>query len=374
MIGIASARDGRDRTLSLCARLAAICLAAGIVVEPARAGGDADGASVCPDSRLAGRTVVVDNSSTGLVGSMTSLAHDPHFLGPKEVVLTFDDGPMPWVTDSILDTLDTYCAKATFFSVGRMALAYPSKVKEILAKGHTLGSHTFSHPLRMPALSRTAAEKEIEMGLAAVATAAGTPVAPFFRFPGLSASHGLIEYLKARGLIAFTVDVVSNDSYIHDPGVLTQRTIAAVELQGGGIILFHDIKTATAKALPGILSSLREKGYKVVHMMPGSSAVPMLSYMAELAPEMTAAPNGWKAVTSLSPREARTRHRLQLSRISNDAHTAKVAGNPSPAHASRGPKEASKRGTERSHDTAVENVPEGGFWPTMVAPVEQERR
>ena len=56
---------------------------------------------------------------------MTKRTKETSFLEPKEVVLTFDDGPVPWVTTPILDTLDKFCTKATFFSVGEMALAYP---------------------------------------------------------------------------------------------------------------------------------------------------------------------------------------------------------------------------------------------------------
>ena len=115
---------------------------------------------------------------------MTRQAREPSFLKPKEVVLTFDDGPMPWVTKSILDTLDTFCTKATFFSVGRMALAYPATVRDVLARGHTLGTHTYSHPFNMPRMKVDAATSEIERGLAAVATAAGAAnraVFPLYR-------------------------------------------------------------------------------------------------------------------------------------------------------------------------------------------------
>ncbi len=240
------------------------------------------------------RTIEIDASTGALFGSVTKQVREASFLKHKEVVLTFDDGPMPWVTKSILDTLDTFCTKATFFSVGRMALAYPATVRDILARGHTLGSHTFSHPYHLPSLKLEAARAEVERGFAAVATAAGAPIAPFFRFPGLSDSATLLDKLQQRRIATFSVDVVSNDSYISDPQQLVSRTLAEVEANGGGIILFHDIKTVTAKALPHILSRLADKGYKVAHLVAAAPAEPLAELMAEYAPRIakTSAPIG----------------------------------------------------------------------------------
>ena len=193
---------------------------------------------------------------------------------------------MPWITKSILDTLDAYCTKATFFSVGKMALAYPATVRDILARGHTLGSHTYSHPYNLGRMTSEKAQDEIERGLAAVATAAGEPVAPFFRFTGLSDSAALLGYLQTRHIAAFSVDAVSNDSYIHDPQKLVDHTLREIEAAKGGIVLFHDIKTTTAKALPEILAALKARGYTIVHMRPKDVAVPLSSLLVELAPKL----------------------------------------------------------------------------------------
>ena len=132
------------------------------------------------------RIVEIDATGGPLYGDFSHRDKEPSFLGPKEVVLTFDDGPLPAVTRSILDTLDHFCTKATFFAVGRMAIAYPSTVREVLARGHTVGAHTWSHPLNLPRLKPEKAHDEIERGFAAVALAAGQPIAPFFRFTGLA--------------------------------------------------------------------------------------------------------------------------------------------------------------------------------------------
>ncbi len=245
----------------------------------------AHAADTCPHPQTAlgvSRIVDIDAKSGPLFGDFTKYEKEPRFLGPKEVVLTFDDGPMPKHTKPILDALDKFCTKATFFYVGEMATAYPDMVKEVIGRGHTVGSHTWSHPMNLRALSLEKAEDQIERGFAAVALAAGQPIAPFFRFPGLSDSGPLLEYLQRRGVASFTVDVVSNDSYIGSPQRLAQRTIDLLEKMNGGIVLFHDIKASTAAALPNILAELKKRGFKIVQMRSKTTFEPLPPLTAEL--------------------------------------------------------------------------------------------
>ena len=230
------------------------------------------------------RIVEIDTSTGALFGAISRQAKEPRFLEPKEVILTFDDGPMPAVTRNILDTLDQFCTKATFFQVGQMAIAYPATVKSILSRGHTIGTHTWSHPMNLKHLPREKAIDEIEKGFAAVTLAAGQPIAPFFRFPGLSDSAPLLAHLQERGIASFTVDAVSDDSYISDPQRLLQHALAEVEAQKGGIVLFHDIKPATARMLPHFLSELRARGYHIVHMIPKSHVEPLAIQSQHLLP------------------------------------------------------------------------------------------
>lgn len=223
----------------------------------------------CTNAQALGVTRIaqIDASAGGLYGSITK---QPalELLGDKEVVLTFDDGPYPGLTRQILDTLDKHCTRATFFVVGQMVQSHPDILREEIARGHTIGTHTQTHPLNMRRLRLDVAKADIEKGFASTAAVAGDALAPFFRFPGLGDSPATLAYLKSRGIATFSVDVVTNDSFIRDPRALAKHTLNILDKKGRGILLFHDIKASTAKALPFILDELQKRGYKVVHLKP----------------------------------------------------------------------------------------------------------
>jgi peptidoglycan/xylan/chitin deacetylase (PgdA/CDA1 family) len=266
---------------STVSRIALLCLAlmsADALISRVTAADCAD-----PATNLGvARTIEIDATDGPVFGHLTRQPYQKDFLRPKEVVLTFDDGPMPAVTRQILDTLDRFCTKATFFTVGQMAIAYPDMLREVLRRGHTVGTHTWSHPLSLLHLSPSRALDQIESGFAAATLAAGQPVAPFFRFPGLSDSNALVSHLRSRGIATFTVDVVSNDSYIRDPIRLIALTLSRLGKENGGIMLFHDIKAATARALPTILTELKARGFQVVRLVPKQAVQPDPRYVAAL--------------------------------------------------------------------------------------------
>ena len=171
-------------------------------------------------------------------------------LREHEIVLTFDDGPLGANTQEVLDTLQKHCVKATFFSVGRMAQENPKLLKELDRRGHTIGSHTWSHPRAIHLMPADDAKLEIEKGFAAVSQALGKPIAPFFRFPGLRDTPETAAYLASRNISIWSVDVISGDT---EPGAtsarITSNVVSRVKQVGKGIILFHDIKKPTADAL-----------------------------------------------------------------------------------------------------------------------------
>lgn len=195
-------------------------------------------------------------------------------LAPKEVVLTFDDGPWPTTTAAVLDALKVECVRATFFLIGENARARPQLVKRELAEGHTVAHHTMTHPAATLAkIPFDAAVKEIERGMAADAVAAygaaGTaPRVPFFRFPGFASTPQLLEYLDRKGIAVFGADLWASDWNVMTPEAELDLVMKRLEATGGGIVLFHDTKPYTAAMIPAFLKALKQKGYSVVHMVP----------------------------------------------------------------------------------------------------------
>jgi peptidoglycan-N-acetylglucosamine deacetylase len=193
-------------------------------------------------------------------------------LAPKEVVLTFDDGPWPGPTAKVLDALKHECVRATFFLLGRNAAANPALARRELAEGHTIGHHTFAHPL-LSHMSLAAADAEIDRGIAAVehavyGEAGAKPRTPFFRFPGFAASPALLDRMAARGLVVFGADLWASDWNPMSPAQELQLVLQRLGAAGGGIVLFHDTKSQTAAMLPAFLRALKAKGYRVVHVVP----------------------------------------------------------------------------------------------------------
>ncbi len=328
--------------------------------------------AACPSGGLGvGRIVNIDTSTGPLYGDITKQPHQADMLRPKEVVLTFDDGPMPWITKSILDTLDRFCTKATFFSVGRMAIAYPDTTRDIQHRGHSLGTHTWSHPMNMRRMSIEQSSAEIERGFAAVAAAAGGPISPFFRFPGLSDSGPMLTHLQKRNVATFTVDVVSNDSFIPSVERLTSETLAKVEARQGGIMLFHDIKAVTAKALPGILSELQRRGYRVVHMTAKAPFQPDPRYTAEFAGKIAAAEQG-KSSKKLMPFYGT----VGPERIAKETGAPVVSLAPQPANFAAPAASAPQRPTrgKDGRPTVAATRPEVSAWATTVRRVQRARR
>ncbi len=275
----------------------------------------ADDADCAYDPKLShlSRIVAADSTHGPIYGTALNDAENKSQsrtlnLRDREVVLTFDDGPLGANTQTVLDTLQKHCVKATFFSVGRMAQQQPKLLQEIDRKGHTIGSHTWSHPRAIHLMPPEDAKLEIEKGFAAVSQALGKPIAPFFRYPGLRDSPETASYLANRNISIWSVDVISGDT---EPGAsparITSNVISRVKAVGKGIILFHDIKKPTADALDGLLTQLEKDGYKVVHVVSNTNYQPNADLIARAdafrtPPEKAAMTGTW--VASAKPEKA----------------------------------------------------------------------
>src|SRR5580698_7301147 len=113
-----------------------------------------------PDAIGTSRTLVVDPREHRLIGTMQYRETLP--LADHEVVLTFDDGPLPRNSNQVLEILASQCVKATFFTIGRMAQSFPEGVRKLAAAGHSIGTHTQNHPLTMNHMPIDRAKQEID--------------------------------------------------------------------------------------------------------------------------------------------------------------------------------------------------------------------
>ncbi|MBY5335384.1 polysaccharide deacetylase family protein [Rhizobium leguminosarum] len=193
-------------------------------------------------------------------------------LQDKEVILSFDDGPIPGRTDKVLAILDQFGVKGAFMMVGEMAEMHPALARKVAQDGNTIGSHTYDHA-NLSSLSFDAAMAEVIKGELAVTKATGTDVS-FFRFPYLAESHRLRAAIAMRDMVVMDVDIDSKDYFTTTRVSATQRTMNLLHKRGRGIILMHDIHKRTVAMLPSLLSRLESEGYKVVTLKFKKTEVP----------------------------------------------------------------------------------------------------
>ena len=185
----------------------------------------------------------------------------------RKVFLSFDDGPTPEVTDWVLDKLDQYNAKATFFCIGRNVEHYPDIYRRIIEAGHSVGNHTYSHLKGWGSSNRHYFE-DIEL--------AGNLIhSDLFRPPyGRIRPAQVSQIVKHYRIIMW--DVLSID---YNRKVPCQQVIHNVidNVHSGSIVVFHDSVKARKNlyyALPRVLDHLQEQGYEMV-------SIPMKKYEAD---------------------------------------------------------------------------------------------
>jgi peptidoglycan-N-acetylglucosamine deacetylase len=221
------------------------------------------------------RTVEIDATNGLRYGHQQYKELD--FLKDGEIVLTFDDGPSSIYTPRVIEALNFHCTKATFFMVGSRAMAEQKMVQDIARRGHTIATHTWSHAnLRNIGFDR--AKPEFELGFSGVAKALGRPIAPFFRFPYLADSRAMMAYAKTRHMAMFSIDMDAYDYKTLQPAAVHKAIVQQAQTLRKGIILMHDIQPATAGALKGLLTELKAKGFKIVHMVAKGDAQTLSPY------------------------------------------------------------------------------------------------
>jgi peptidoglycan/xylan/chitin deacetylase (PgdA/CDA1 family) len=259
-----AAKDDVATTATIAGKPAALAQAA----APAPAPMPVQQKSTCANPNALGVSRVVEIDTTGGPGFGFDHFKQFDFLTDKEVVLTFDDGPWPVNTPAVLKALADECTKGLFFSVGKHATYHPEILRQVLAQGHTVGTHTWSHVnLNGKKMTEQMAKDEVEKGISAVKYALGTNPAPFFRFPQLQHNPAIVSYFGTRNVAMFSTDI---DSFDFRKGATPEKIIETVMTRldklGKGIILMHDFQKHTGEAMPALLARLKAGGYKIVQM------------------------------------------------------------------------------------------------------------
>ncbi|WP_245641748.1 polysaccharide deacetylase family protein [Nonomuraea candida] len=198
-----------------------------------------------------------------------TLAPAPAFAAPKEepvdceqvkcIALTFDDGPSKYA-GTLLDTLKKHDAKATFFLEGQYVKSRPQYVKRMVAEGHELGNHSYSHPDFTKSDAATI-KSEIQKTQDAVKKAAGVEprlLRPPYGLADLQVSDIAAEF--GMPIILWTAG--SKDWSTKDVDAIQKQTLAVAE--PNGIILMHDWVKQTVDGMASLIKTLKNKGYHLV--------------------------------------------------------------------------------------------------------------
>ncbi len=198
-------------------------------------------------------------------------------VAPKEIILTFDDGPNPLYTPSVLRSLKEVNAKAHFFQLGKNIRQNSDVTKLVAADGHAMGTHSVTHSclantpncerIMYKVLSFTEAVAEIKGGHQAAFDTLGY-VEPFFRFPYGEVDPELRNFLNENSVAEFNWNIDSEDWKAQTNEELLKNTLDTVDKKGKGILLMHDIHRRTAEILPQLLAELYNRGFSVVLLQP----------------------------------------------------------------------------------------------------------
>ena len=183
--------------------------------------------------------------AAGGIFSWAAVAPSSQLFGPtirqtddkSSIVLTFDDGPNPAITPALLDLLDRYGARATFFQIGKYARAYPGLTSEVVQRGHTLGNHTESHP-RLVFLSPARIVDELQRCDDALVSATGIRsrwVRPPYGFRGPQLEGAVRRWCGNARVVMWSVS-----SCDWRPGPADRIIQRLRHARGGDIVLLHD--------------------------------------------------------------------------------------------------------------------------------------
>ena len=178
------------------------------------------------------------------------------------VYLTFDDGPEPDRTEEILDNLDSRGAKAVFFLIGSRAGDNEALVRRMLAEGHRVGIHSWSHSWNFPLMSVSEMTDDLSRSRRILEDIAGEPVR-LFRPPFGVVNPTVAKVVRRLGLRTVGWSIRTFDTSLLGKEGGMERILDKIDrnLEDGAIILLHDRLEGSGELLNGILDLLRRRGY-----------------------------------------------------------------------------------------------------------------
>lgn len=192
--------------------------------------------------------------------------------GPKGMVaFTFDDGPHPIHTPQILSVLEEEGVKAAFFCIGRHAELYPELLREMVAKGHVVGNHTYLHTHRLGMMPVDKVREEIRHGKEVIAQIIGlTP--RMFRPPFGVVNPKIAKAVAAERDVIIGWDLRSRDGVARSEKHILDRVVP--RLKSSSLLLFHDTNPHTPGALRKVIQLCRENGTEIVSLQQLTGIAP----------------------------------------------------------------------------------------------------
>ncbi len=229
------------------------------------------------DAILAGSGVSSGTGNGSVFGNVIETGHSPEVeealrnmagvnftrgpAGSRRIALTFDDGPSGSTTGKVLDILRENGVAATFFVLGEMVEKHPGLLRRIIGEGHEVGNHSYSHR-DMRKLDAPEIREEIRKTQELIERYGG--VSPrIFRPPYGNTNRELREYCRDAGMVMCKWSVDPRD-WKKTVTVDAMNSTIRDQTRGGSVIILHDIKKKTVKALPGILGELKKSGFEFI--------------------------------------------------------------------------------------------------------------
>lgn len=219
--------------------------------------------SMAPRSQLYGRTFIGNR-------------------GARQIALTYDDGPNDPFTLKLLDVLNRYSVKATFFLIGKYVDQRPDIARELIAQGHVVGNHTYTHPNLIFRNSRQVKE-EIDRCDRSLRDAIGDARAPLFRPPFGGRRPATLRTIRAAGLLPVMWNITGYDWNAKTADAIEQKIVPKV--RGGDVVLLHDgghlqfgaDRSFTVQATDRLISRFHNEGYEFVTISQMCNAASQLS-------------------------------------------------------------------------------------------------